>query len=453
MNSMHRTLDKYGAGAGGTRNIAGNGEMHLSLERELAALHRKEASLVFSSCYVANDATLATLGSKLPGCVIFSDNMNHASMIQGIRHSRAQKVIFKHNDMKDLEEKLRAYPKDTPKIIAFESVYSMCGSVAPIDRICDLAEEYGAITFLDEVHAVGMYGPRGAGVAEHYDFDAHLASGRSTAPVKGSVMDRVDIITATLGKAYGIVGGYVAASAELVDTIRSYAPGFIFTTAVPPAIAAGAQTSVAYQGEYMGDRRLQQLNTRQLKNRLGSMDIPVVPNPSHIVPILVGDAALAKKASDTLLNEHGIYVQSINYPTVAVGEERLRITPTPGHTVEQLDYLVNALGTVFDQLDLKRTSEWEKEGGRAGVGVSAMEPIENIWTDEQLGLLDGSAPKMLKEGERGFVDPKAAIYAEGKLAYLLDAEANKPMYKRESNGGRFFENVPMQTPSMISAAA
>jgi 5-aminolevulinate synthase len=347
--------------------------------------------------------------------------------------------------MKDLEEKLRQYPKDTPKIIAFESVYSMCGSVAPIDKICDLAEEYGAITFLDEVHAVGMYGARGAGVAEHYDFEANLAAGCSKSPVKGSVMDRVDIITATLGKAYGLVGGYVAASAELIDTIRSYAPGFIFTTAIPPAIAAGAQTSVAYQSEYMGDRRLQQLNTRHLKNRLHGLNIPVVPNPSHIVPILVGDAALAKKASDTLLNEHGIYVQSINYPTVAVGEERLRITPTPGHTAKQLDYLVSAVEKVFDQLQLKRLSTWEKEGGRAGVGVP-MDPIKNIWSDKQLGLLDGTAPEMLVAGRSGIIDPAASAYAESKLTYLLHDSSDAAQFANEY----YFDS---HQPSMISASA
>jgi 5-aminolevulinate synthase len=424
LETMHRTLNKYGAGAGGTRNIAGNGQMHLALEDELATLHRKPAALVFSSCYVANDATLATLGSKLPGCVIFSDSMNHASMIQGIRHSGARKVIFKHNDTKDLEEKLAQYPKETPKIIAFESVYSMCGSVGPIEKICDLAEEYGAITFLDEVHAVGMYGPNGAGVAEHLDFEAQLAAGRSTEPVKGSVMDRVDIITGTLGKAYGVVGGYIAGSADLVDTIRSYAPGFIFTTSLPPANVAGAQASIAYQKEYMGDRRLQQLNTRALKQRFASLDIPVVPGPSHIVPVLVGDAGLAKLASDTLLVEHNIYVQSINYPTVAVGEERLRITPTPGHTVEQLDHLVRATAEVFDKLGIKRRAEWVKEGGRAGVGAHAspeLEKKEPVWTDSHLGLLDGTAPRALSSarGEKTIVDLKALRSAQKRFDETL----------------------------------
>jgi len=243
LDTMKETLDTYGAGAGGTRNIAGNGALHLALEEELAQLHKKPAALVFSSCYVANDATLATLGSKLPGCVIFSDSLNHASMIQGIQHSKARKIIFKHNDLADLEAKLQSVPLETPKIIAFESVYSMCGSIGPIEGIVDLAEKYGAITFNDEVHAVGMYGPTGAGVAEHLDFEAH-AAGESS---KGSVMDRCDMITGTLGKAYGVVGGYVAGSTDLIDAIRSYAPGFIFTTSLPPAVVAGARASIQYQ--------------------------------------------------------------------------------------------------------------------------------------------------------------------------------------------------------------
>ncbi|KAJ3483246.1 hypothetical protein NLJ89_g12077 [Agrocybe chaxingu] len=343
LETMHRTLDKYGHGAGGTRNIAGNGANHLALEQELAKLHRKPAALVFSSCYVANDATLSTLGSKLPECVLFSDTMNHASMIQGMRHSGAKKVIFKHNDLEDLENKLKQYPKEQPKIIAFESVYSMCGSIGPIKEICDLAEKYGALTFLDEVHAVGLYGPRGAGVAEHLDYDAHAAAGDSPDPIPGSVMDRVDIITGTLGKAYGAVGGYIAGSEEFVDMVRSYAPGFIFTTSLPPATVAGARASVVYQKNYVGDRQLKQVNVCEVKRRFAELDIPVVPGPSHIVPVLVGDAALAKAASDKLLSEHDIYVQSINYPTVARGEERLRITVTPRHTLEQMDKLAEGL--------------------------------------------------------------------------------------------------------------
>ena len=422
LETMHRTLNKYGAGAGGTRNIAGNGQMHLALEEELATLHRKPAALVFSSCYVANDATLATLGGKMPGCVIFSDSMNHASMIQGIRHSQARKVIFKHNDMADLEQKLAQFPKETPKIIAFESVYSMCGSVGPIEKICDLAEQYGAITFLDEVHAVGMYGPRGAGVAEHLDFEAHLAAGQSPHAIKGTAMDRIDIITGTLGKAFGVVGGYIAGSADLVDMIRSYAPGFIFTTSLPPANVAGAQASITYQKEYMGDRRLQQLNTRELKRRLAGLDIPVVPGPSHIVPVLVGDAALAKRASDSLLVNHGIYVQSINFPTVAVGEERLRITPTPGHTVEQMEHLVRAVNGVFDKLGIKRRSDWVQEGGRAGVGAeNVAQEVTPVWSDSQLGLVDGTAPKVLSSasGDKAVVDLRALREAQKRFDVTL----------------------------------
>ena len=419
LDTMKRTLSRYGAGAGGTRNIAGNGALHLSLEDELASVHRKQAALVFSSCYVANDACLATIGSKLPGCVIFSDSMNHASMIQGIRHSGAKKVIWKHNDLVDLEAKLQAVPKETPKIIAFESVYSMCGSIAPIEAICDLADKYGAITFLDEVHAVGMYGPSGAGVAEHLDFEAHHSTSRSAEPIKGSVMDRVDIITGTLGKAWGVVGGYIAGSADLVDVVRSYAPGFIFTTSLPPAVVAGAQASIAYQREFMGDRRLQQLNTREVKSQLGNLGIPVVPNPSHIIPVLVGDAQLAKEASDMLLAKHRIYVQSINYPTVARGEERLRITPTPGHTTEQIAHLVSSLDTVFNTLDLKRTPDWVAVGGRAGVGMPDALPVSPIWTDKQLGLDDGSAPIRLEAGKKGEVRAEAVRIAEKRLTHLL----------------------------------
>jgi 5-aminolevulinate synthase len=383
LKTMHETLDTYGAGAGGTRNISGHNKHAVELEGTLAKLHAKEAALVFSSCFVANDATLATLGSKFPNCVILSDSMNHASMIQGIRHSGAKKIIFKHNDVADLEAKLASLPSDVPKIIAFESVYSMCGSVGPIEEICDLAEKYGAITFLDEVHAVGMYGPHGAGVAEHLDFEAH-----KNGKPRGTIMDRVDIITGTLGKAYGCVGGYIAGSAALVDTIRSLAPGFIFTTSLPPATMAGARAAIEHQMDYQADRTLQQLHTRALKDDLDAKDIPVIPNPSHIVPILVGNAELAKKASDMLLEEHQIYVQAINYPTVPVGQERLRITPTPGHTAEFRAELVEALQSVWEKLELKRTSDWAAEGGFIGVGVENPQNEAPLWTDDQLGLTE-----------------------------------------------------------------
>jgi 5-aminolevulinate synthase len=401
LRAMHQTLDNYGAGAGGTRNISGHNKHAVQLERTLATLHGKEGALVFSSCYVANDATLATLGSKMPDCVILSDSLNHASMIQGIRHSGAKKMVFKHNDLDDLETKLASLPAHVPKIIAFESVYSMCGSIAPIEKICDLAEKYGALTFLDEVHAVGMYGPHGAGVAEHLDYDIYAsqdtANPRNT---KGTVMDRIDIITGTLGKAYGCVGGYIAGSAAMVDTVRSLAPGFIFTTSLPPATMAGANAAIEYQTDYGRDRVLQQLHTRAVKAAFKEIDIPVIPNPSHIVPLLVGDAELAKQASDLLLEEHDIYVQAINYPTVPRGEERLRITPTPGHVKQYRDHLVQAVNAVWQKLGLKRTSEWKAQGGFVGVGVEGAEEQNSpIWVDAQLGLRQGESLEAAAERE------------------------------------------------------
>lgn len=392
---IHDTLDEYGAGAGGTRNISGHNQHAVALEETLATLHAKESALVFSSCYVANDATLATLGSKLPGCVILSDSLNHASMIQGIRHSGAGKLVFRHNDVEDLEAKLAALPLHVPKIIAFESVYSMCGSVGPIEDICKLAEKYGAMTFLDEVHAVGMYGPRGAGVAEHLDWEAH-AAGRP----EGTVMDRIDIITGTLGKAYGCVGGYIAGSKRLVDMIRSLAPGFIFTTSLPPATMAGAHASIEYLMTHDGERRLQQLHTRAVKEEVAARDMPVIGNPSHIVPLLVGDAYTAKAASDMLLHHHHIYVQSINYPTVPKGQERLRITPTPGHTKEHRDALITALDDVWTRLRIPRTSDWAARGGFIGVGVGnkKTEP-KPLWSDGQLGVEQAAAREIAVRGE------------------------------------------------------
>lgn len=409
LKSMHETLDNYGAGAGGTRNISGHNQHAVALEDSLAKLHAKEAALVFSSCYVANDATLATLGSKMPNCVILSDSLNHASMIQGIRHSGAKKMVFKHNDVVDLEAKLASIPREYPKIIAFESVYSMCGSIGPIKEICDLAEKYGAITFLDEVHAVGMYGPHGAGVAEHLDYEAHKA-GRP----QGTVQDRIDIITGTLGKAYGCVGGYIAGSAKFVDTIRSLAPGFIFTTSLPPATMAGAQAAIEYQYEYQADRRLQQLHTRAVKDALEAKDIPVIPNPSHIIPVLVGNAEMAKKASDLLLEDWNIYVQAINYPTVPVGQERLRITPTPGHVREYREHLVEAVDAVWKQLGIKRTSEWAAEGGFIGVGEAGKNKVEPLWTDEQLGL--DTVLKEMKAGHGATGILEAVLESERKAA-------------------------------------
>lgn len=433
IRTMHQTLDTYGAGAGGTRNISGHNKHAVNLESTLAKLHGKEAALVFSSCFVANDATLATLGSKMPDCVILSDSLNHASMIQGIRHSGTKKMVFKHNDLEDLETKLASLPLHVPKIIAFESVYSMCGSIAPIEKIQDLADKYGAITFLDEVHAVGMYGPHGAGVAEHLDYDVYAsqdtANPRST---KGTAMDRVDIITGTLGKAYGCVGGYIAGSAAMVDTIRSLAPGFIFTTSLPPATMAGADVSIQYQSRHQRDRILQQLHTRAVKTALNDLDIPVIPNPSHIVPVLVGDAEVARLASDKLLEEHGIYVQAINYPTVPRGQERLRITPTPGHVRELRDHLVQALQTVWSDLGIKRTSDWRALGGFVGVGEDGAEVANSpIWDDAQLGL------KELESAEQ-------AVERE----FLVDALEQEQLRREQEQ-----QEVVMQSQRPVAAAA
>ncbi|SOV07756.1 probable 5-aminolevulinic acid synthase [Ustilago sp. UG-2017a] len=389
---MKETLDKYGAGAGGTRNIAGHNRNVETIEQTLAQLHRKEAALVFGSCYAANDATLTILGSKLPDCVILSDASNHASMIQGIKHSGAKKVIYKHNDMADLEAKLQAIPLETPKIIAFESVYSMCGTVGPIEKTIDLAEKYGAITFLDEVHAVGMYGPRGAGVAEHLDWDAQVAHGQKPGLLKGSLMDRIDIITGTLGKAYGNVGGYIAGSNRFVDLIRCFAPQFIFSTTLPPSVLTGANKAIELLMECNHSRILQQVRTRETKDKLIAAGIPLQHNPSHIVPVLVGDASKAKAASDMLLEEYGCYVQPINYPTVGRGLERLRITPTPGHTSEDVDHLVYALGQIWKQLGLRTVEQLRAatEGQDALADLfkeSEKKAKENaLWTDKLLGL-------------------------------------------------------------------
>ncbi|KAG0686379.1 mitochondrial 5-aminolevulinate synthase, partial [Pichia californica] len=384
-NQMIKTMEKYGVGAGGTRNIAGHNRHAINLESEVAALHKKEGALVFSSCFVANDAVLSLFGKQFKDLVIFSDSLNHASMIQGIKNSRAKKHIFKHNDLHHLESQLAMYPKSTPKIIAFESVYSMCGSVAPIEKICDLAEKYGALTFLDEVHAVGMYGPHGAGVAEHLDFNAHLKYGIASPNYK-TVMDRIDMITGTLGKSFGVVGGYVAANRSMIDWIRSFAPGFIFTTSLPPAVMSGLSTSIRIVRKNIEDRVNQQHNVRYVKNEFKKIGIPVIPNPSHIVPLLVGNAADAKKASDSLLNKYKIYVQAINFPTVPTGEERLRITPSPHHGKEVCDQLIESVDSLWKDLGLKRVSDWENIGGHCGVGSVDQTSIENLWTDEFLKL-------------------------------------------------------------------
>lgn len=337
--AMHEALDATGAGSGGTRNISGTTVYHKRLEAELSDLHRKEAALLFTSAYIANDATLSTLPKLFPGLIIYSDALNHASMIEGVRRNGGAKRIFRHNDVEHLRELLAADDPDAPKLIAFESVYSMDGDFGPIEAICDLADEFGALTYIDEVHAVGMYGPRGAGVAE-----------------RDGLMGRIDIINGTLAKAYGVMGGYIATTAKMVDAIRSYAPGFIFTTSLSPTIAAGAAASVRHlkseDGQVLRERHQEQ--AKVLKMRLKGLGLPIIDHGSHIVPVIVGDPVHTKALSDMLLDGFGIYVQPINFPTVPRGTERLRFTPSPVHGPGEVDALVHALDDLWSQCALNR---------------------------------------------------------------------------------------------------
>ncbi|MEM6375580.1 MAG: 5-aminolevulinate synthase [Pseudomonadota bacterium] len=337
LGAMHEAIDATGAGSGGTRNISGTTIYHKRLEAELADLHQKEAALLFTSAYIANDATLSTLAKLFPGLIIYSDVLNHASMIEGIRRNGGEKRLFRHNDVAHLRALLEADDPEAPKLIAFESIYSMDGDFAPIAEICDLADEFGALTYLDEVHAVGMYGPRGAGVA-----------------ARDRQMHRLDIINGTLAKAYGVMGGYIAASAKMCDTIRSYAPGFIFTTSLPPAVAAGAAASVAHLKQDEELRVQHQTQASILKLRLKGLGLPLIDHGSHIVPVMVGDPVHTKQLSDMLLEHYGIYVQPINYPTVPRGTERLRFTPSPVHGPREIEALVHAMDALWSHCALNR---------------------------------------------------------------------------------------------------
>lgn len=351
VTAMQETAGRLGVGSGGTRNISGTNRPLVELERSLADLHRKEAALVFTSGFVSNEAAISTIARLLPDCLILSDQLNHASMIAGVRLSGVQKQIFRHNDLAHLRELLSAADRKRPKLICFESVYSMDGDIAPIAEIADLAEEFGALTYIDEVHAVGLYGPRGGGICD-----------------REGLMERIDIIEGTLAKGFGTMGGYIAANKAIIDAVRSYAPEFIFTTALPPALCAAARASIEHLKVSGEERAAHQRQAQRTKDRLAAAGLPVMPTDTHIVPLIVGDARLVKAASDMLLEKHNIYIQPINYPTVPRGTERLRITPTPLHTDAMIDELCNALVSIWSSLELPREQPVEKLTGRINTG-------------------------------------------------------------------------------------
>jgi len=385
IRAMMRTAQTVGVGSGGTRNISGTTRQHVELEAELSDLHGKDATLVMTSCYVANEAALSTLGSHLKDCIVFSDEKNHASMIHGISSSRAEKRIFRHNDVTHLEQLLAAAPPDVPKLIAFESVYSMDGSVSPIAQICDLADKYGAITFLDEVHAVGLYGPRGGGIAE-----------------REGVSDRVTIIAGTLGKAYGVHGGYISSDKDTIDFIRSFARGFIFTTSIPPAVAAASHASVSHLKVSQTERMAHRLRVKQLRDMLTEAGLPVMPTESHILPLIVGNADICRAVTDDLMSEFSIYIQPINFPTVSVGTERLRLTPGPCHDLDMLRHLVDSLITLWDRYDLPRgrSISFDDEGM-----ASVLESAD--------GALSGHSPAVEAPGDHAKTCPMQSAAALG----------------------------------------
>lgn len=413
IKTMIDTVNQSGVGAGGTRNISGTTPHHTRLEESLAKTHNKEAALVFSSGYVANDTTLATMGRLLPNLHIYSDSLNHNSLIEGIKHSGCKKFVFRHNDYQHLDELMLSHPVDAPKLIVFESVYSMDGDIAPIEQICDVAEKHKALTFIDEVHAVGLYGDKGGGVIQQRGLE-----------------HRIDMVSGTLAKAFGVYGGYIAASSTMVDTIRSFAPGFIFTSSIPPSVVAAAATSVDYLQTSQAERMKQQETVLKVKKRLFDANLPLVLSESHVVPVIVGDAALCKKATDMLMSKHNIYVQPINYPTVPRGTERLRLTPSPLHTDDMVDHLIEALNDVWDTLEIPRTHYLARQQPLLGIGYKNTTYI-------QPG--QGTVPAVLHP------DPADQIGTVDDIKYIDPVSYTPPAHPPHVSDYDIFAKMPQQT--------